>query len=274
MCRPRLCRVLAVAACLALAVTTGSATSAPSPPPTTGLTEVRTLLRAGKFDEALAILRPLAQGRTVAAKVLFHIGLAAIGASGKPGIAEDAREALLDEAITAFRTMLITRPELLRTRLELARAFFLKGEDRLATRHFERVLAGKPPAAVALNVSRFLIALRARKRWNIRVGAALAPDSNISARTTEGTILLDTPIGRLPFTYRSDDKPRSGIGIAVWAGGEYQYPLARRWRLRMGGDISRREYWTLLTKVETSCDRILIAGGANVEAEWEQGPAV
>ena len=34
------------------------------------------------------------------------------------------------------------------------------------------------------------------------------------------------------------------------------------------------EKWTLLTKVETSCDRILIAGGANVEAEWEQGPAV
>ena len=34
------------------------------------------------------------------------------------------------------------------------------------------------------------------------------------------------------------------------------------------------EEWTLLTKVETSCDRILIAGGANVEAEWEQGPAV
>ena len=36
----------------------------------------------------------------------------------------------------------------------------------------------------------------------------------------------------------------------------------------------RDEHWTLLTKVETSCDRILIAGGANVEAEWEQGPAV
>ena len=33
-------------------------------------------------------------------------------------------------------------------------------------------------------------------------------------------------------------------------------------------------HWTLVTKVETSCDRILIAGGANVEAEWEQGPAV
>ena len=38
--------------------------------------------------------------------------------------------------------------------------------------------------------------------------------------------------------------------------------------------LSTYEDWTLVTKVETSCDRILIAGGANVEAEWEQGPAV
>ena len=38
--------------------------------------------------------------------------------------------------------------------------------------------------------------------------------------------------------------------------------------------VTALKIWTLLTKVETSCDRILIAGGANVEAEWEQGPAV
>ena len=34
------------------------------------------------------------------------------------------------------------------------------------------------------------------------------------------------------------------------------------------------EDWLLLKKVEASCDRYLIAGGMNVEAEWEQGPAV
>ena len=32
--------------------------------------------------------------------------------------------------------------------------------------------------------------------------------------------------------------------------------------------------WTLLKKVEASCDRYLIAGGTNIEAEWEQGPAI
>ena len=46
--------------------------------------------------------------------------------------------------------------------------------------------------------------------------------------------------------------------------------VSRRTLRQFRGDAM----WTLLTKVETSCDRILIAGGAHVEAEWEQGPAV
>ena len=202
----------------------------------------RALIRAGRDVEALAILRPLVRrDRAVHADVLFLIGVAAIEASQKKGISEDRRDALLDEAIAVLRRLLIGRPELVRVRLELARAFFLKGEDGLARRHFERVLAGNPPAAVALNVNRFLNIMRARKRWTVRVGIALAPDSNISSQSGERTILIDTPFGRLPFTYQGD-KPKSGVGIAVWAGGEYQYPIDPRWRLRAGGDVSRREY--------------------------------
>ena len=169
----------------------------------------------------------------------FRVGMTALerAATASP----DERDDLLDKAIAEFRAMLVADPKLVRVRLELARAFFLKGEDTLARRHFEQVLAGKPPAAVALNVNRFLNIMRARKRWSVRVGMALAPDSNLGARTGEGTILIDTPFGRLPFTYQGDDK-QSGIGLAVWAGGEYQYPLSPRWRVRAGADISRREY--------------------------------
>ena len=134
--------------------------------------------------------------------------------------------------------MLVTRPDLIRVRLELGRAFFLKGEDSLARRHFEQVLAGKPPAPVALNVSRFLSIMRARKRWSLRVGMALAPDSNIGAASDERTVYI---LG-LPFRRDQEDLTSSGVGVSVWAGGEYQYPLDRQWRLRAGGDVSRREY--------------------------------
>ena len=170
---------------------------------------------------------------------LFRQGMTALTQAAKAE--SERRDELLDEAIAAFRKMLVADPSLVRIRLELARAFFLKEEDTLARRHFEQVLAGKPPAGVALNIQRFLAQIRARKRWSVRVGMAVAPDSNISARTDEKTILIDVFGQRLPFTYRGDDK-KSGIGLSLWAGGEYQLPVSDRSRLRVGADISRREY--------------------------------
>ena len=161
--------------------------------------------------------------------------------------------------------MLIRRPELVRVRLELARAFFLKEEDKLARRYFEHVLAGKLPAAVALNVNRFLKIMRARKRWSLRLGAAFLPDTNVGASSDARTILLDTLFGRLPFTLDNYEAPKSGIGISAWVGGEYQYPLAERWRLRAGGDLSRKEYR------ESAFDTMTLSG--HVGPRWLIGRA-
>ena len=95
---------------------------------------------------------------------LFDEGVAAVEAAGT---AEgDRRETLLDRAIAVFHEMLVADPRLVRVRLELGRAFFLKGEDRLARRHFEHVLAGGVPPPVATNVRRFLAEIRARRRWS------------------------------------------------------------------------------------------------------------
>ena len=222
--------------------TAAPAASASAGPSAAAVSEARALIRAGRFDEALSVLRPLVRGERVDAGALFQYGLAAIGASRKPGIPEKTRDALLDEAIGVFHAMLVRRPDLVRVRLELGRAFFLKGEDSLARRHFERVLAGKPPAAVALNVNRFLAQMRARKRWTMRVGMALAPDSNVGAASGEGIIWIPVGGQRLPFTLDDPARETSGIGLSAWLGGEYQYPLEDRWRLRAGADISRREY--------------------------------
>ena len=134
--------------------------------------------------------------------------------------------------------MLIARPGLVRVRLELARAFFLKGEDSLARSHFERVLAGKPVAPVVANVQRFLAEIRARRRWTMYLGAAMSPDSNIGGASDEQVIYIND----LPFRRDAEELTTSGIGVSVWTGGEYQYPLGDRLRLRLGGDVSRQDY--------------------------------
>ena len=199
------------------------------------IVRARTLVLDGNFNGALEVLRRIDPGGANRTDVLFLTGLAAVGASG--GAEEgEGRDALLDEAVTAFRAILVDRPDLVRVRLELARAFFLKGEDGLARRHFERVLGGNPARAVVANINNYLAVIRARKRWTARAGAALAPDTNLGAES-EAEIIY---IYGLPF--RRDAETTSGVGLTVWGGGEYQYPLGNKLRLRAGADVSRREY--------------------------------
>ena len=200
--------------------------------------EARALIKAGRFNEGLVLLRPFLERRTIEADVLFLFGLAAIGASQKPGFSEEDRETLLDGAIAALRSMLIDDPGLVRVRLELAQAFFLKEEDDLARDHFERVLAGGPPAPVIANVSRFLNVMRARRRWRGYFGFSLAPDTNINAASDAQFIY----IRGLPFRRGQGGIASSDIGVVGSGGAEYQYPLANRWRLRAGFDVNHREY--------------------------------
>ena len=216
----------------------------------------RGLVKDRRYEEALVLLRPLADAHPGRRDVLFLLGFVAIEASRRRNVPAPDRAVLLDEAIIVLRKMLVDRPGLLRVRLELARAFFYKGEDGLSQEHFERVLAGNPPAPVVANVRRFLSQIRARRRWNLHLGFALAPDTNIGGTSNERIIY----IFGLPFRRGAESLTKSGIGLSVWGGGEYAHPLGNRVRLRMGMDASRREY------SGGKFDRMLLS--------WHVGPRV
>ncbi len=235
-------RVLAVAAFLLLAVPAWSAVESSEPASESLETQLSTagaLFGAGRYEEALDLLQPLALEQPDNTDILFLLGLVATEASQRSGASEAVREALLELGISSFHTILVEEPGLVRVRLELALAFFLKGEDGLAREHFELVLAGDVPDAVRTNVNEFLAQIRARRRWNMHFGFALQPDDNIGGASNERIIY----ISGLPFERDVDERTTSGIGLSVWTGGEYQYPFeGRPVRLRMGSNLSRKEY--------------------------------
>ena len=238
----RRCRALAVAAFLVL-VAPASIAAEDAPAPDAGLAQAQALYDAGRFEEALAVLRPLTSAPELSADVVFLLGLSAIEASRLvPADAQVRREVLLDEAILWLREMLVQRPELVRVRLELARAFFYKGEDALARDHFERVLAGDVPEPVSAKVREFLSRIRARRRWNAYLGVSIAPDSNISGASDSETIFLNIGGVDLPFQRNEEDLATSGVGVQLWTGGEYQHPVGDRLRLRAGVGVARKEY--------------------------------
>ena len=243
-------RVLAVATLFLLVCSVWSNAQEQQQPSAPGVAEARELLKQRRYEEALKILRRLAKTGPVRKSVHFLIGLAAIESSRRPGRLEADRDVLLDEAITILRAMLINEPGLVRVRLELARAFFYKREDGLSQEHFERVMAGNPPPPVVANVRRFLSQIRARRRWNMHLGFAVAPNTNIGGTSNERTIY----IFGLPFRRDAESLTTSGVGLSVWGGGEYQHPLGQRVRLRMGMDASRREY------SGGKFDRMLVSG--------------
>ena len=254
------CRLLIAVLVLCLLVATAPAQEAEEPealppqpapeaatpeaeqPPLT-LDDARLLLSRGRATAALAILRSLPLDGPERINILFQTGMAAVAVAQVEGLSRQGRNALLDEAIAAFRAILVDQPELVRVRLELARTFFLKGQDRLARRHFELVLGGELPLPVFLNVRNFLEVMRQRKRATGYFGAAIAPDSNLNFASEEDIIYLDTVFGRLPFQREGEDvEERSGLGLSLWGGGEYQQPFGERLRLRVGADMSQRDY--------------------------------
>ena len=221
-----------------LLVATSIVTANAQSHPLSTKTDARTLIQEGDYDQALLILRSLAREHPKDTQVLFLTGLAAIEKSRHPDTREEDRYVLLDEAIGVLHTILIDQPNLERVRLELARSFFYKQEDRLARRHFERVLAGKPPPPVVENVLRFLAEMRARRRWSMYLGSTLKPSTNIGRNSNSEII----NVFGFPFRRDTAETEKSGIGLSIWTGGEYRLPLGDRLRLRIGSDAAREEY--------------------------------
>ena len=198
----------------------------------------RTLVKSGRFHQALTVLRPLVPDHPDQTDVRFLIGLAAIGASRQAGTGEDEKIALLDEAIAALHSILVRRPGLVRVRLELALAFFLKEDDALARQHFQRVLAGRPTRAMVANINRFLKVMRDRQRWSGYFGVAIAPDTNVNSASDAEFIYIHG----FPFRRGEASRATSDTGVAVWGGAEYRHPLGDRLRLRSTVDVAHREY--------------------------------
>jgi len=109
----------------------------------------------------------------------FYFGIAAID-SGHAG-----------EGVLALERYVVNYPDNLEARLELARGYFVLGEDARAREEFNSVLKANPPPGVAANIERFLSALDARQS---------------SYRTTTGVF---AEIG-----YGHDSNVNGGVGSA------------------------------------------------------------
>jgi len=180
-------------------------------------------------------------------------GVAAINA-GKPAA-----------GVLALERVLLQNPGNEVARVELARGYFLLGDDHRAREEFELALARDPPGAVARVIREYLEALReragrGRATLGMYVEGGLGYDSNPRAG-------VDNPLITLPVVGEvtvAEQGVRAGDRTRQWgAGFRATLPLAARTVLFAAGQADVARYPT-----QDDFDQALYAGSAGLQGRW------
>ncbi len=177
------------------------------------------------------------------------------------------------QAIAKFRAILSVDPAAVRVRLELARAYFLIGDDKKAEYHFRLALGGGLPPSAQAAARSYLVAIRHRRNWSVFFTTDLSPQTNVNHATAAHSVL----IGGLPFTLNADGKPRKGFTWDTQAAFLWRPALGNDWRLHLQIDGFNRyaENQPLRERIVggelgliRQSDLGELAGGVRVERSW------
>jgi tetratricopeptide (TPR) repeat protein len=196
------------------------------------LDRARGLIQAKQGRAAYELLAPLEQQRAGEVEYDYLLGLAAI----------DAEQ--YTRGVFALERVLAVRPNHPQARAEIARAYFLMGENKAARQEFESVRRASPPEAVAITIDQFLNALDARERSR-RSGisafleAGIGVDSNANSATSSSSfaipLLPGLQFNLAPSAQKQDDK------FALLSGGLFgRYALDNTWSLLGNATFDQR----------------------------------
>lgn len=145
-------------------------------------------------------------------------------------------------AISAYRGIVDSNPNLPRVRLELARAYFMNGEYQAAQFHFEFVRATPNlPDTVREKIDQYLTLIRMRKNRSLDFGLGIVPDSNINNAGTESEECINTIFGPL---CRPLEVKESGVGLRLNADLNHYMRFTQRFGLRTTFGIDALDFPT------------------------------
>lgn len=151
----------------------------------------------------------------------------------------------LGEGVFALERVVMQQPGFSRARLELARGYYLMGEDSRAQHHFDIVRAQDPPSTVVATIERYQQRMdersdRRRTRVSGSVGLTLGYDTNVNSATSDDQISVT--LGELSgeLTVPEESQARDDLFGTLSAEIRVQHPVTPRVLAFAGADAEAR----------------------------------
>lgn len=188
------------------------------------ISQASELQRAGKFQQAYELMQSQADDHAGVLEFDYLLGTVAIDA-GHPLQAVFALERVLDQS-----------PDFAPARAELARAYFLIGENETAKAEFERAQKSDMPAESKEVIKRYISSIDERilgsySQSTFYISAGLGYDSNVNSATDTSQIAV--PTGTLTLLAPEAD---SSVGL-LQGGGQFSHALKQNINLYGSADI-------------------------------------
>ncbi len=196
------------------------------------LDRARALIQQKQGAAAYQLLEPLEQQRAGNPEYDYLLGLSAIDAGQ------------YTRAVFALERVLAVQPDHPQARAEIARAYFIMGENKAARQEFESVRRNRPPEAVAITIDQFLTALYARERSR-RSGvtafleAGIGVDSNANAATSVSSFAIPALAG-LTFTLAPAAREQEDNFLSLAGGAFGRYALNNTWSVLGNATFDQR----------------------------------
>jgi tetratricopeptide (TPR) repeat protein len=222
------------------------------------LTKAKSLLDSKQPQAAFELLDPLESSRAGDPEFDYLLGIAAVD-SGK-----------YTRGVFALERVIAVNPNHPQARAEIARAYFLMGENRAAKEEFEAVRASNPPAGVMTTVNQFLDALQARESARNTTGIsgylemAAGYDSNANAATGIGSFALPAFSG-IQVNLSSTGQRTETWYRSLTGGVSGRYRLSADWALVGSALLSQR--WNGGNADQFDIGTLAADGGAS----WRSG---
>ncbi len=191
------------------------------------MVQARELQAAGEIKQAYQLMQVHADENAGIFEYDYFLGQLAMD-SGEPV-----------EAIFVLERALDQRPDFAPARAELARAYFIIGENKAAKNEFEKVQESEMPATSKKLMARYILAIDDRLFGNTSdtsfyVSAGLGYDTNVN--TSPSTRLIALPTGTIELS-SPEDREQDSTAATLEGGGRFSYSLKPNLQLYGSGDL-------------------------------------